>query len=80
MTLVERHEDFKAIKRNFNTLADEIKEITSENNLLLKKLGDYDEKWLDETKLNQIKSKGDEKRNSIFSTFLGKMKKLSARS
>ena len=39
-----------AIKKAFNLLGDNIVDLSTENNALKNKIGDYDEKWLQESK------------------------------
>ena len=59
-----------AIKKAFNLMADDIVELSTENDALKNKIGSYDEKWLEESKarlLQQI-----EKRASLI---ISRMKK-----
>ena len=44
-----------AIKKGFNILDDDIVELTTENNALKIKIGDYDEKWLQDSKDKLLK-------------------------
>ena len=44
-----------AIKKAFNLMADNIVEISVENEPLKNQIGDYDEKWLQESKLKPLK-------------------------
>ena len=39
-----------AMKKAFNLMADDIVELHTENETLKNQIGDYDEKWLDESK------------------------------
>ena len=39
-----------AIEKAFNLLGDNIVELSTENDALKNKIGDYDEKWLEESK------------------------------
>ena len=48
-----------AIKKAFNFLGDDIVELSTENDAL-KKIGDYDEKWLQESKEKLLKRINDE--------------------
>ena len=44
-----------AIKKAFNLLGDGIIDLTTENDALKEKIGDYDERWLQESKENLLK-------------------------
>ena len=44
-----------AIKKACNVLGDDIIELTVENDALKNKIGDYDQKWLEESKSEIIK-------------------------
>ena len=54
-----------AIKKAFNILGDDIIELSRENDALKNKIGSYDEKWLEESKLNLLKQIDDEKRANL---------------
>ena len=54
-----------AIKKAFNLLGDDIVDLSTENDALKDKIGDYDEKWLEESKLKLLKEIDDEKRANI---------------
>ena len=55
-----------AIKKAFNLLGDDIIELGVENDALKNRIGDYDQKWLEESKAKLLKDINDEKRaNSI---------------
>ena len=41
-----------AIKKTFDLMRDDIVELSTENETLKKQIGDYDEKWLQESKTN----------------------------
>ena len=41
-----------AIKKAFNVLADDIIDLSFENDTLKNQIGDYDQKWLEESKAN----------------------------
>ena len=57
-----------AIKKAFNLMGDDIVELSVENESLENQIGDYDEKWLLESKAKLLKDLDDEKRaNSIMS-------------
>ena len=65
-----------AIKKAFNLLGDDIVELYTENDALKNKIGSYDEKWLEESKLKVLKQIDDEKRaNLIMSRMKKQMKK-----
>ena len=65
-----------AIKKAFNLLGDDIIELSTENETLKNKIGDYDEKWLEESKRKLLKDIDDEKRaNLIMSRMKKQMKK-----
>ena len=61
-----------AIKKAFNLLGDDIVELSTENDALKNKIGSYDEKWLEESKLKLLKEIDDEKRANII---MSRMKK-----
>ena len=44
-----------AIKKAFNLMGDDIIELDAENQTLKNKIGDYDEKWLEESKARLLK-------------------------
>ena len=44
-----------AIKKAFNFLGDDIIDLSTENDALKNKIGSYDERWLEESKLKSIK-------------------------
>ena len=50
-----------AIKKAFNLLGDEIVDLSTENDALKEKIGDYDEKWLQESKEKLLKDIDDKK-------------------
>ena len=54
-----------AIKKAFNLLGDDIVDLYTENNALNKKIGSYDEKWLEESKAKLLKQIDDEKRANL---------------
>ena len=61
-----------AIKKAFNLLGDDIVDLSTENDALKNKIGDYDEKWLEESKARLLKDIDDEKRVNII---MSRMKK-----
>ena len=61
-----------AIKKAFNLLGDDIVELSTENDALKNKIGDYDEKWLEESKNKMLKEIDDEKRANLI---MSRMKK-----
>ena len=61
-----------AIKIAFNLLGDDIVELSTENDALKNKIGDYDEKWLQESKAKLLKEFNDEKRSNLI---MSRMKK-----
>ena len=54
-----------AIKKAFNLMGDDIVELSAENDTLKNKIGDYDKKWLEESKTKLLKEIDDEKRSNI---------------
>ena len=61
-----------AIKKSFNLLGDEIVDLSTENDALKNKIGDYDEKWLQESKAKLLKDIDDKKRTELI---MSRMKK-----
>ena len=61
-----------AIKKAFNLLGDGIIDLTTENDALKAKIGDYDEKWLQKSKEKLLKDIDDEKRANLI---MSRMKK-----
>ena len=61
-----------AIKKAFNLLGDGIVDLSTENEALKNKIGDYDEKWLEESKAKLLKDINDEKRANLI---MSRMKK-----
>ena len=65
-----------AIKKAFNLMGDDIVELSVENESLKNQIGQYDEKWHQESKLKLLKEIDDEKRaNSIMSRMKKQMSK-----
>ena len=54
-----------AIIKSFDVLGDDIIELSVENNAMKNQIGDYNQKWLDESKTKQLKGINDEKRANI---------------
>ena len=61
-----------ASKKAFNLLGDDIVDLHTENETLKNKIGSYDEKKLEESKLNLLKQIDDEKRANLI---MSRMKK-----
>ena len=61
-----------AIKKAFNVLGDDIIELSTENDVLRNQIGDYNQKWLDESKAKLLKDINDEKTANII---MARMKK-----
>ena len=61
-----------AIKKAFNLIGDDIVESSVENESLKNQIGDYDEKWLQESKAKLLKEIDDEKRANLI---MSRMKK-----
>ena len=62
-----------AIKKAFHLLGDDIIELSVENDALKNQIGNYDEKWLEESKAKLLKDINDEKRANLI---MPRMKKL----
>ena len=60
------------IKKAFNVLGDDIIELSTENDVLKNQIGDYNQKWLDESKAKLLKDINDEK---IANLIMARMKK-----
>ena len=61
-----------AIKKAFNLMGDGIVDLTVENDALKNQIGEYDEKWLQESKAKLLKDIDDEKRSNLI---MSRMKK-----
>ena len=61
-----------AFKKAFDLLGDDIVDLSTENNALKNQIGDYDEKWLEESKAKLLKQIDDEKRANLI---MSRMKK-----
>ena len=61
-----------AIKKAFNLLGDDIVDLSTENDALKNKIGDYDEKWLQESKAKLLKDIDDKRRADLI---MSRMKK-----
>ena len=54
-----------AIKKAFNLLGDDIIELSTENDVLKNQIGEYDQKWLEESKAKLLKDIDDKKRTDL---------------
>ena len=61
-----------AIKKAFNVLGDDIIELSTENDVLKNQIGEYDQKWLEESKAKLLKDINDKKRADLI---MSRMKK-----
>ena len=61
-----------AIKKAFNLMGEDIIELSTENDALKNQIGQYDEKWLQESKEKLLKDIDDEKRTILI---MSRMKK-----
>ena len=61
-----------AIKKAFNLMGDGIVDLTVENDALKNQIGEYDEKWLQESKAKLLKDINDEKRSNLIMTRMKK--------
>ena len=61
-----------AIKKAFNLMGDGIVDFTVENDALKNQIGEYDEKWLEESKNKMLKEIDDEKRSNLIMTRMKK--------
>ena len=61
-----------AIKKACNALGDDIIELKVENDALKNQLGDYDQKWFEESEAKLLKDINDEKRANLI---MSRMKK-----
>ena len=61
-----------AIKEAFTLMGNDIVDLSTENDPLKEKIGDYDEKWLQESKEKLLKDMDDEKRANLI---MSRMKK-----
>ena len=65
-----------AIKEAFSLMGNDIAELSTENDTLKNQIGNYDEKWLEESKAKLLKDIDEEKRaNLIMSRMKKQMKK-----
>ena len=60
------------IKKAFNILGDDIIELSTENDVLKNQIGEFDQKWLEESKAKLLKDINDEK---IANLIMSRMKK-----
>ena len=61
-----------AIKKAFNLLGDDIVDLSTENDALKNKIGDFDEKWLQESKAKLLKDIDDKKRADLITSRMKK--------
>ena len=61
-----------AIKKAFNLMGDDIVDLSVENESLKNQIGEYDQKWLEESKAKLLKDINDEKRANLI---MSRMKK-----
>ena len=61
-----------AIKKAFDLLGDDIVDLSTENDALKNQIGDYDERWLQESKAKLLKEIDNEKRAKLI---MSRMKK-----
>ena len=54
-----------AIKKAFNILGDDINELSTENDVLKNQIGEYDQKWLEESKAKLLKNIDDKRRADL---------------
>src|SRR5207247_2122558 len=54
-----------AVKKAFNMMADDIFELSTENDLLKDKIGEYDEEWLKESKDKLLANTTDDKKQKL---------------
>ena len=63
-----------AIKKAFDLLGDDIVDLSTENDALKNQIGEYDEKWLQESKLKLLKEIDNEKRANLIMSRMQKQK------
>ena len=61
-----------AIKKAFDLMGDDIVDLSTENDALKTKIGDYDEKWLEESKNKKLKQIDNEKRANLIISRMNK--------
>ena len=61
-----------AIKKAFNVLGDDNIELSVENDALKNQIGDYDQKWLEDSKAKLLKDINDEKKANLIMTRMKK--------
>ena len=61
-----------AIKKAFDLMGDDIVDLSTENDALKSKIGEYDEKWLEESKNKMSKQIDDEKRANLITSRMKK--------
>ena len=60
------------INKAFDLIGDDIVELHTENEALKNQIGDYDQKWLQETKAKLLKQIDDEKRANLINSRMKK--------
>ena len=66
-----------AIRKAFDLMVDDIVDLSAENETLKNQVGDYDQKWLEESKAKLLKQIDDEKRAKL--TVSGMKKQIEKR-
>ena len=61
-----------AIKKDFNLLGDDVVDLSTENDALKNKIGDYHENWLQESKSKLLKDIDDKKRADLIKSRIKK--------
>ena len=61
-----------AIKEAFTLMGNDMVDLSTENDALKEKIGDYDEKWLQESKEKLLKDIDDEKRANLIMSMMKK--------
>ena len=61
-----------AIKEAFTLMGNDIVELSTENDTIKNQIGNYDEKWLEESKAKLLKDIDDEKRANLIMTRMKK--------
>ena len=57
-----------AIKKSFDLTGDDIVDFSAENDALKNKIGNYDEKWLEDSKAKLLKQIDDDKRANLITS------------
>ena len=61
-----------AVKKAFDLMGDDIVDLSTEKDALKTKIGDYDEKWLEESKNKKLKQIDNEKRANLIISRMNK--------